>query len=633
MKCFRRSWLLLLTALLCVELLTGCSPDFADMATQRLALARQNKGDIEIVAIQDAEKTGFIKGVLLAEEEINQRPEKLLNRALKINLEPDGETFDEVKPTIRRIAANPKITAVIGHRKSSIATPASVIYERSQIVFMPPVAIAKGLTGRGFQYLFRMMPSNTVMAEQLASVSRSLGYKKIVMLYTRDDLSRELAFLFEEASVKQDLELIHRASFFEKEDDYRPVISQFSNKAFDAVFIASSDKPAANMVKQLREMGVKQPIIGRHSLHSATYTKLAGNAAENTIAPTVLPQMNKNRKANDFIQKYQARYDEAPDYEAAQGYDSVMLLANAIQQAGSTVPTLLSSTLHYMPAWLGVTGLHAFDTSGELRGKTYFFEAWQEGKWQTLPAIQIPYLVGRFEQNLREKHGKQRKITAFTEVLTQNMHDEEHNIYLLDLAQEILQFKHIGIIYENTTDGRNVSGYELLKSLAEKKDLDVIGCEIAFSALDQAATERAITACYGKLSLNADAMFIPPYQGIDPDLIQRLNRSLAFFKIPTISLNEHNTDPSISLVLKRRSDVNQQGMGGMQVYSSLLNGLKVHEFAEHMNSLPELSVNLINLQHYGLPDQAILDLSPDNYLSSNGTLPQKTDTATLEAKR
>ncbi|WMP19407.1 ABC transporter substrate-binding protein [Thiothrix lacustris] len=613
-------------------LMVGCSPDYTDMADHRLTLARQNKGDIEIVAIQDSEKTGFIKGVLLAGEEINQRPDKLLERSLKIDIEPDGETFSDAKPTIRRIAANPKITAVIGHRTSSIATPASLIYERSQIIFMPPVATAKGLTGRDFQYLFRMFPSNTVIAEQLASVAKTLGYKKIVMLYTRDDLSRELAFLFEEATVKQGIQLVHRSSFFEKDDDYRSIISQFSNKDFDAVFIASSGKPAGNMARQLREMGVNQPIIGRHSLHSSSYTKAAGQASDNTIAPTVLPVATKNMKARDFLKNYQTRYGEPPDYEAAQGYDSVMLLANAIQQAGSTVPSLLSSTLHYMPAWLGVTGLHAFDAAGELRGKMYFFEVWQEGKWQTLPALQVPYLIGRFEENLRKKYGAQRKLTNFTEVLTTNMHEDEHNIYLLDLAQEILQFKRIGIIYENTADGRNASGYDLLKALASRKDLQISGCEIAFSALDQVAIERAITACYGKLSLNIDVMFVPPYHGIAPDLIQRLNRSLAFFKIPAISLNERNTDPSISLVLRNRSDVNPQGTGGVQVYSSLLNGLKVHEFAEHMNSLPELSVNLANLQRYGLPDQAILDLSPDNYLYSNSILAQKTATTQADTK-
>lgn len=615
------SLLLRLSICLLAGFLAGCTPDFGEMASNRLDFARKNHADIEIVAIQDLEKTGFIKGVLLAAEEINQRPGKLLGRTLKVNIETDAKTFDEVQPTIRRIAANPKITAVLGHRKSSIATPASLIYERSQIIFIPPVATAKGLTGRDFQYLFRMFPSNAVIAEQLASAAKTLGYKKMVMLYTRDDLSRELAFLFEEAGVKQNIQLIERSSFFEKEEDYRSVIAQFTNKSFDAIFISASDEPAGKMTKQLREMGIHHPIIGRHSLRSEKYIKQAGSAAENTIAPTILPIDNKNPLINVFTKQYKRYEQKVPDYEAAQGYDSVMLLANAIEQAGSTLPTSLSSTLHYIPAWQGVTGLHAFDQSGELRGKHYYFESWQGGEWHSLPALHTPYLLERFQTTLQQQYGKQRKLTNFSQVFPEHPQEEEHKTYLLDFAQEILQFKRIGIVYENTEEGRKASDYDLLKTVAEQKKLQLVSCEIAFSVLDSAAAERAITACYGKLSLNVDAMLIPPYHGIDANLIKRLNRNLAFFKIPAISLDIANADNSISLALGKRSDVSVLGVDGMQAYSSLLNGMKVHEFAVRMKNLPELSANLHELQRYGMSDRAILDLSPDNYLDARNTKP------------
>lgn len=606
--------LLPLIIILSSVLLSGCSPDYAAMAAQRLEVARKNSGDIEIVAIQDMEKTGFINGVMLAADEINQRPEKLLGRSIKVNIEPDAKTFQEVKPTVRRIAANPRITAVLGHRKSGIATPASVIYEKSQIIFMPPIATSKELTDHDFQYLFRMIPNNEVMSGQLVSVAKSLGYKKIAMLYTRDDLSRELAFLFEESSVKQNIELVQSSSFFEDEEDYRSVISQFSDKTFDAFFIAASDKPAGKMVRQLREMGMNQPVIGRHSLRSTNYIKLAGKAAENTIVPTVLPMDNHNPLAKTFIAHFKTKYEAEPDYEAAQGYDSVMLLANVIQQAGSTVPSLLSSTMHYMPAWEGVTGLHAFDNHGELRGKVYLFEAWQEGQWHSLPAIQVPFLVQRFEQGIREKYGPSHLLTNFSEVFAEPLHDEEHNIYLLDLAQEILQFKRIGIIYENTSDGREIAGYNLLKALTARKDLKMVSCEVTFSALSKAATEKAVIGCYGKLALTADAMLVSPYPNVDPALIRNLNKNLELFKIPAISVDSRNNNLGASLILDNRSDINLRGIGGMQVYSGLLNNLKVHEFAERMKGLPEITINLLGMQAYGLSDKPILDLSPDNYI-------------------
>ncbi len=612
-QCLRRCCAIIPSGLLLLSL-AACSPDYDRFAAQRVAYAQQNQGEIEIAAIRSSDNEGFIEGVTQAVNEINQSAEKLLGRDLKLHIEPEGDSFEDSRSAINRIVSNPRITAVLGHRKSAVAVPVSAIYERSQLVFMPPASTDTKLTGHNFQYVFRMFPSNTVMAAQLTSAAKTLGYKKIVLLYSRDDLSRELAFLFEDSAVKLGIELVHRSSFFEDDEAYQNIIAQFGGKSFDAVFIASSAKPAGRMVKQLREMGIGQPVMGRHSLNSPAYIKEAGAAAQNTIAPNVFPHEHQNAQVLEFVRHYQSLYDNPPNYNAAQGYDSVMLLASAIRRAGSTMPSQLSTTLHYIPATIGVTGLHAFDGTGDLLGKKYKFEVWREGEWHLLPALHIPYLLERFEAGLTEKYGSSHNVTPFSSVFSQRMHEDDHNIYLLDLAQEILQFKHLGVIYENTVDGRKAANYDMLKTLTERKKIDLAECQIALSVLNAQETEQALTACYGKLSLQSDALFIPTYRGVNPDLIQRLNRSLVFYKIPSISLDTRNTDTSITLVLGKRSDINNQTI---PVYSGLLNNIKVHEFSERMKGLPELSVNLTNLQNYGLHDQPVLDLSPDSFLHSH----------------
>ena len=507
---------LLAWLLVCLNL-AACSPDYEQMAQQRLEYARQNKGDIHIVAMQDTYKSNYLNGILLAAEEINQRPNKLIGRSLNVSIEQDEESFNDTKPTIRRIAADPKVTAVLGHRSSSIAVPASVVYERSQILFIPPFSTAQELTGHNFQYVFRMTPNAEVMAEQTASVAQYLGYKNMVILYARDDISRELAFLFEDAAVKRGIKLAQNSSFFEKEDNYRPLISQFTGKDFDAVFIASPSQPGGNMVKQLREMGISKPILGSDGFNLPAYAETAGEAGQNTIVPAVYRPNSQNPRDTAFIQRYKDKYKEEPDYNAAQGYDSVMLLAAAIEKAGSTVPALLSSTMHYLPAWLGVTGLYAYDSTGDLYGKHFVFNVLQQDEFRPLPAIHLPFLLERFEKHLgtpttpaennntpsktdlpttpptveqtaavQPKQPEQPNNTAqsakqstamssapaktpatnepsgqtqtnkkvgFAEMFSTPVHSDDHKVHLLELAQAIFQFKRIGLIYEDTENG------------------------------------------------------------------------------------------------------------------------------------------------------------------------------------
>jgi branched-chain amino acid transport system substrate-binding protein len=600
-------------------LLIGCDADFTQMAEKRLAYASSNQGDIEVVAIQSVIKTNYIKGVLLAADEINHRSKKLLGRKIKVHIEPEGKTFDAGKSTFRRIAANPKITAVLGHRRSSIAVPVSVIYEQSDIIFLSSFSTIQSLTGHNFQYVFRMAPNAKTMGQQIASVAHNLGYKKMVILYGRDTINRELAFLFEDGAIQQQIELIKRSSFSPKDNNYRPLISQFSNNDFDAVFIASSPHSSAVMVKQLREMGVQQPILGSDSFNNVLFAKVAGDSADNVIAPSFYKPNEHNEINQHFVTTYRKKHKHPPDFRAAQGYDSLMLLAIAIERAGNTTPSLLASTLHYMPAWVGVTGLHSFSPEGEMLGKKYFFKTWEHGEWRNLTAIHMPYLLERFTQNLLKKNqdneptkDKINYVQRFSEAVD----EEQHKMHLLSLSQHILDFKNIGIIYENTQKGREIASYNLLKRFSKENKINLLECYIPISILNKKEIQQQFFSCFGKLSLSIDALFLPVYPDINQKMLEGLSRSLASFKIPAISLDQRNTNPNLSLLLGKRSDINLSNMNDMQIYNGLLHNIKLNVFAKHLKNLPEISANLYQLQQYDFSDDAMLNISPSNYFNT-----------------
>ena len=205
---------------------------------------------------------------------------------------------------------------------------------------------------------------------------------------------------------------------------------------------------------------------------------------------------------------------------------------------------------------------------------------------------------------------------SFAELFSQRLHTDDHKTHLLELAQAILQFRRLGIIYEDTENGRNAASYSIVKSLADKVGVELVGCDIPFSALSRREIELELIACYGKLSLNADALFITPYEGINANLTNELNQSMGFFKVPSIYLGDGQEHANLGLILNKRSDVDPQGRGDMEVYRSLLNNIKVHELAERLQGMPEIAVNLKSLQQQGLADKALLDLSPDAFLEN-----------------
>lgn len=610
----------------CLLLLTGCNVNYVDYvaaAESRLEYAKTNKGDIIIAAVQDSDKSSYINGVILAVEEINQHRGGLLGRNLKLEIEKDGSDFESSKPTIRRIVANPKVSAVLGHRNSRVAIPASIIYEKSQTLFLPSFSTAEGLTSHNFKYVFRMLPDNKFMAQQMSSVAETLGYRNIAVLYARDDYNRELGFLFEEAAVKRGLKLVFRASFFGEDTHFRSIISDLNNEDFDAVFLSAEANTAATMVKQLREMGIDTPILGSDSLSSKEFKTSVGLAGNRTIVPTLYNSQLDNVLNRQFVSSYRDKHKELPDADAAQGYDSVLLFADTVERAQSTVPTLLKTTLHFIPPWMGVTGIHRYDKKGDILGKKYFFQALHNEQWHMLPAIHRPFFLEQFEHHLaRKKSAYQRKVTPYSQVLSANLQQDEYKKLLLDLAHETLNFKSLGVIYEDTDDGRKIADYDLISQVAREKSFSIKSCKIQFSKLDKAAMKKELTACYERLPLNADALYLPTHDRINNDQSRKSTTGLNFLKIPVIAIEQgKQINPAVTLDLKHLQ-LDLQDPTLTNIFEQLLSGIKIQEFQKRLSNLPDISVNLRKMQEHAISTEEFLKLSPDFHVTNRAILKQ-----------
>ena len=107
----------------------------------------------------------------------------------------------------------------------------------------------------------------------------------------------------------------------------------------DVIFISSYGTDIAVMIRALREVGYDAPVLGGDSyddpaIHEALGDKLGNDiyfVTHTWMGPEAHPDMPK------FIQLYEEMHGEAPDTSfVATGWDTIMLLAEAVKMAGST---------------------------------------------------------------------------------------------------------------------------------------------------------------------------------------------------------------------------------------------------------------------------------------------------------
>ncbi len=314
----------------------------------------------------------FEDGLTLAIEETNAAG-GVLGRPLSLRRVDDEESVDAGRLAAQALAADPEVTAVIGHLQSYVAVPAAAIYDLAGKVLLAPAATDPRLTALGYPRVFRATFTDRVVGETLASYARAQGYRRIAICYIRNTYGRNLANAFEEDAIAHGLQIVARQSYDPSdqvsERTFSEMVADWRHEPLDAVFLAGETPSAGHFLVEARRQGLQVPVLGGDALSSPELLQVAGADAEGVVVATIFHPDDPRPEVRRFTDAFRRRFGIAPDPGAAIGYDAVRLLADAMTRAGSVDPAPLATALHATRDFTGVTGTFTFGPDGDLIGK------------------------------------------------------------------------------------------------------------------------------------------------------------------------------------------------------------------------------------------------------------------------
>lgn len=383
MKMVNKSFRLL--GLLAAAMLLGACSE-PNTAEYRNAFARANTGDIKLgVAWPLNDAKGTLKhGVEMALDEINAQG-GVLGRKLGVVMKDDERSVNTGMLLAQEFAQDPSVVAVLGHLDTYIAVPVASSYEFSGIVMVSPGSTGMRLTQQGFGRIFRTMVNNRESSIQLAEYAAKQNYRRIVIYYINNDYGRDLANFFEQRANDLNLTIVDRRAYEKVGGNHARVLAEWRNfHKFDALFLAGSLPEGAQIIREAREMGIDAAILGGIGLDAPSLISQAGKHAEGVVVTSVFHPDIPRPEVQNFTAAYQQRFGEKPDASAAQGYDTVFLLAEAIKKAGSAEPDKIAAALRTTKLWQGVTGNHSFNEQGELTDKKIVLNVVRNGRFEFL---------------------------------------------------------------------------------------------------------------------------------------------------------------------------------------------------------------------------------------------------------
>ena len=282
-------------------------------------------------------------GVKLAVGEINAKG-GVLGRKLEL-IERDDEARNERGVQIAQELINKeKVVAAVGYINSGVALASQRFYQEAKIPVMNNVATATTITkqfaDQPENYVFRNAANDTIQSGMIVEelVTRR-KYDKVAILADSTNYGQLGREDLEKALAAKGIKAVAIEKYNIKDVDMTPQLLKAKEAGAQVVITYGIGPELAQIANGMVKLGWKVPMMGSWTLSMGNFIDNAGKNADGAIMPQTFIQEGNTPKRKSFIAAYQKAYkvDRIPSpVSAAQGYDSIYLLAAAIAQAKST---------------------------------------------------------------------------------------------------------------------------------------------------------------------------------------------------------------------------------------------------------------------------------------------------------
>lgn len=298
------------------------------------------------------------KGVEMA---MADRP-TVMGRPVKVILADSKSDKMEASNAAHRLIQRDQVAAIIGPLSSSTTLAAAPVAENARIPLLSGWATNPTVTV-GKKYVFRACFIDPFQGGVAANYAlKELKAKKaaIIMDVARD-YSAGLAAFFTRTFTKGGGKVVLRTQYTTGDQEFGAQVGAIKAANPDLIYLPGYAPEVPLIIRQAREAGLNQPFLGGDAAQADEVLKIGGKAVEGLMLTTHFDENGATtEEGKRYSQRYRAKHNKAPDPLGALGYDSYMIMLNAITKAGSLDPEALVKALDNTrdhPGVCGVTSL------------------------------------------------------------------------------------------------------------------------------------------------------------------------------------------------------------------------------------------------------------------------------------
>ena len=278
---------------------------------------------------------------------------------------------------------------VIGHYNSGVTIPSSEVYQENGILQITPASTNPTVTERKMWNIFRVCGRDDQQGKVAGDyILKHFKGKKVAVVHDKTTYGKGLADETKKTINAGGMKEMLYEGINTGEKDYSALVSKIKQSGADLVYFGGLYTEGGLIVRQMRDQGVKAPLMGGDGITSDEFAAVGGPGVEGTLM-TYGPDPRNKPEAKSIVEEFRAAKFE-PEAYTLYSYAGVQVIKQAAEAGKSLDPKKVAEKMHSGMKFKTVLGDLSFDKKGDITKLDYVMYIWKKDASGKVTYIECP---------------------------------------------------------------------------------------------------------------------------------------------------------------------------------------------------------------------------------------------------
>jgi branched-chain amino acid transport system substrate-binding protein len=278
---------------------------------------------------------------------------------------------------------------VIGHYNSGVTIPSSEVYQENGVLQITPASTNPTVTERKMWNIFRVCGRDDQQGQVAGEyIAKHFKGKKIAVVHDKTTYGKGLADEMKKTINKAGMKEVLYEGINTGEKDFSALVSKIKQSGADLIYWGGLYTEGGLIVRQMRDQGVKAPLMGGDGITSDEFASVGGPGVEGTLM-TYGPDPRNKPDAKKVVEEFRAKKFE-PEAYTLYSYAGVQIIKQAAEAAKSLDPKKVAEKMHSGMQFKTVLGDISYDKKGDITKLDYVMYIWKKDPSGKITYVECP---------------------------------------------------------------------------------------------------------------------------------------------------------------------------------------------------------------------------------------------------